>query len=83
MPEQETSSSFLQKAEGLYLDGGLPILAVLGGLLGICLMCACCLGRSIRKDVSQVQKPVSAARVLCCSSSAEESLAYNVVEHND
>ncbi|CAN0006324.1 unnamed protein product, partial [Sphacelaria rigidula] len=48
--------TILEEVEAYYWDGGLPVMGGLSGVIVLCLMCACCLGCSISKDVSLVDK---------------------------
>lgn len=50
--ESSTSRPLLETVESTYMEGGVFVLAGLGGLLGLGLLTALCCCRYIRKDVS-------------------------------
>ncbi|CAN0404060.1 unnamed protein product, partial [Hapterophycus canaliculatus] len=51
-PLEEPEEPFLDQAEEFYREGSAPLLAGLGGLIGLGLITACCCCRDIRKTVS-------------------------------
>lgn len=47
----DDDKSFLETAQEFYWEGSLPLLAGLGGLIGLGLITACCCCRDIRRAV--------------------------------
>lgn len=48
-----SDGSFVEKAKAFYWDGGTPMVAAFGGLIGLGLVAALCCCRDIRKAVSR------------------------------